>query len=100
MKSLTIKKGETESTPIVLGHMKLGAIFIPATEDINYIIEILGSHDGISYGSINDGLKFHTQPRYSVQTFDPQIFDGTQFVKFTCEPTTHDLEFFIHLKDS
>lgn len=107
MKSLKIEKGNTESAPFIIGHWKLGAVFTPPVA-LNFFVEILGSHDGISFGRINEGLRVPIGPKYAVRTFDPGVFDGISAVKFTLEipeleqssPYGEDLEFFIHLKDT
>lgn len=102
MQSIIIPKGAHESAPCILGHKKLGTVFTPPIGgDENLFIEILGSHDGKSYGSINGGLKFIIQSRYSVSTFDSQIFAGIQYIKLYCDTKwPEDLEFFVHLADT
>lgn len=101
MKQVTIKAGDLESESCTLAHWKLGTVFVPPVSGDQFRVEIFGSHDKKEFGPIDDGLAFYTQERYSVHSFDPQVFAGIQFIKFFLnQPAPIDLEFHVHLIDS
>lgn len=100
---VTIPKGEKESYPITLAHFSLAAIQVTKNPG-GVKICVLGSFDGKDYYPVqkagNGQLSFSVPPIGAIITFDPNDFEGPQFVKFQLEsPAEESLDISYWPKD-
>ena len=103
MQSITIPHGQTDSNVLILGHMKISAIFVPPSSP-KVKIEVFGSHDGVSFGHMvingSGPVQFDAHVYYPL-VFDDGLFDGIQFFKLVAaNPVTADMVFFLALTDA
>ena len=105
MRGLEIEKGSTESKPYPLATFSIATVYAPATDEGEYIA-FHASHDGKDYGAIyrnelGQPILITLQKVPTVHIFDPDDFEGIQFVKLVSnKPVSKTLIFPIHFTDS
>ena len=104
MFTITIAAGAQASEIITLGNHQLATVFTPEVAGDPFDVFVYGSADGISFGPMfrigsEDALKFQVKPHVSVRTFDPNDFEGVQYMRFVlAAPAARELSFPVYLK--